>query len=111
MNDDFERFKIILDYLKFEATTLWQIFNAFFIGHAIVISFVANSLAKKEGEDFIFFLIAGVVGLILALLWLETFRRNSAYFYYRMEQAKKAEKKITENNDWFLFTKEAEIFS
>ena len=92
-NHELEKLKITVDFLKFEATTLWQIFSAFFVAHALILNCI-STLYTKQGESItenIFIFTLGVVGLLLALLWLGTFNANSKWYYYRMkEQAKKS---------------------
>ena len=110
---ELEKYKIHLEFLKFEATILWQIFNAFFIANAVFIGFIATSF-NEAGKSFILLFWAGVAGLILSLLWLITFSGNSKWYYFRMKQTKDAEKKFTDciNDDkWYLLNKEAETFS
>jgi len=110
-----EKYKITLDFLRFEATTLWQIFNAFFIGNAIFIGFISTTLVKNGGENINYglLLIAGIIGLLLALLWFGTIRSNGNWYYYRMKQSKKAEEDFVKcNNDiWFLLNGDAEKFA
>jgi hypothetical membrane protein len=103
--------------LRFEATTLWQIFNTFFIGHAIFIGFVSTALVKNKINDinFVLLLIAGIVGLLLSLLWLGTFHGNSKWYYFRMKkQAKKAESSFVnciKDDNWYLLNKKAKKFA
>jgi len=109
---ELEKYKITLDFLKFEATTLWQIFSAFFVAHAIFISFVLTVLANNNTDKikFVLLLIASIVGLILAIIWLGTFIGNSDWYYFRMAQAKNAEKIFinwSKDDKWYLLNKEA----
>lgn len=113
-NHELEKLKITVDFLKFEATTLWQIFSAFFVAHALILNCI-STLYTKQGESItenIFIFTLGVVGLLLALLWLGTFNANSKWYYYRMkEQAKKSEEafvKSINDSEWFLLNNDAE---
>ena len=109
-----EKYKIALDFLKFEATTLWQIYSAFLVAHTILLGFITASFAGiKSGEvNFIILLIAGVIGLLLAILWTGTTHRNSEWYYIRMKQAKEAEETLVGNKDkWHLLTKGAAKFN
>ncbi|HPX76980.1 MAG TPA: hypothetical protein PLW77_10385 [Bacteroidales bacterium] len=114
---ELEKFKITLDFLRFEATTLWQIFSAYFVAHTIIIGFISSAFVKNKAEDIniVLLLIAGIVGLLLAILWLGTFRGNSKWYYYRMEnQAKKSEEEFVnsiKDDKWFLLNKDAELFA
>src|SRR5437016_2743904 len=105
---ELEKYKITLDFLKFEATTLWQIFNAFFVGNAIFISIISAAIIKNDNEkfNFILLLISAVIGLFISILWYGTFRSNTNWYYFRMQQqAKKSEKhfvKCIGDSDWYL---------
>ncbi|NVO03844.1 MAG: hypothetical protein HXX09_14195 [Bacteroidetes bacterium] len=116
-NCELEKYKITLDFLKFEATTLWQIFSAFMVGHVILIGFISTALLKNGIADinFILLLITGLIGLSLSFLWFGTFHGNSNWYYYRMEkQAKKAEELFVNHigdKNWFLLNKDAEKHS
>jgi hypothetical protein len=111
---ELERFKITLDFLKFEATTLWQIFSAFFVAHALLLNSISTLFTKSNGDktEFVFMFILSISGFILALLWLGTFHGNSKWYYFRMiKQAKPSEEnfvKSIEDDKWFLLNKEAE---
>ena len=109
-----EKFKITVDFLKFEATTLWQIFSAFFVAHALILNCI-STLFTKQGEtitEYVFIFTLGIVGFFLSLLWFGSFRVNSKWYYYRMkEQAKVSEKDYLESigdEKWFLLNKDAE---
>lgn len=113
---ELEKYKITLDFLKFEATTLWQIFNAFFIGHAIFLGFIGSAIAAKEWNNIhpCILIIASLVGLALLCPWYKTFSANSEWYYFRMAQARKAEKKFVDNikdAEWYLLNKEANQFA
>lgn len=109
----FEKFKITLDFLKFEATILWQIFSAFFVAHSIIVGFLIDHLKEQNYNDINWglFLFFGILGVILSIFWLMTFNSNSQWYYYRMEQAKRDELNLCCENDWYLLNKEAEKFS
>ena len=109
-----EEYKVALDFLKFEANTLWQIFNAFFIGNNIFLVLVVMILTSENGTNWTLILGSGVLGFITAVLWLLTFRRNSDWYAYRMKQAKRAEKVYLKNikkSKWSLLNKDAKIFA
>ncbi len=77
-----EKYKITLDFLKFEATILWQIFSAFFVANSIIIGFVVNSLTENDSckVNTQLILFAGIVGVILSVFWLLTFYSNSQWY-------------------------------
>lgn len=113
---ELEKYKITLDFLKFEATTLWQIYNAFFVGHAIFIGFISTALVGKgfENVNFVLLLLGGIIGFILSFLWLGSFHGNSRWYYFRMGQAKDSEEKFVDSiNDpnWYLLNKDAAKFA
>ena len=110
---ELEKYKITVDFLKFEATTLWQIFNAFFIGNNIFVAIIFV-LLKDNQHNHLLFLGIGIVGMLIAGLWLATFKRNAHWYSYRMIQAKAAEEnlmKTVPENDWFLLNKDAKKFA
>ena len=111
-----EKYKITLDFLKFEATILWQIFSAFFVAHAIIIGFVVSSLTENDSckVNTQLILFAGIVGVILSVFWLLTFYSNSQWYYFRMKQAKSDETNLDKDlskDDWSLLNNEAEKFA
>jgi len=109
-----EKYKITIDFLKFEATTLWQIFNAFFTANAVFVAFIATALATHEDINYILLLIASVLGLLMCILWFCNTYTNSNWYHFRMIQAKATEKKLTEchlDDEWFLLNREAEKFA
>ena len=58
------------------------------------------------------FLIVGIVGFLLTILWFGTFYRNSKWYNFRMNQAKKAEACLIGDTDkWYLLNKDANSFS
>lgn len=110
---ELEKYKIALDFLKFEATTLWQIFNSFFIGSTIFIS-ILGTLLKNYTENYGLFLIVGVIGFLITVLWFGTFRRNAHWYHFRMKQAKKAEEDYTNSindQEWYLLNRSANYFA
>jgi len=114
INQDLDKYRISVDFLKFEGSTLWQIFNTFFIANAISLGFVSASFVKDQTQtvNYPLFLISGIIGLLVTFLWLITFKINSEWYYFRMDQAKKAEKNICKGYDsWSLLTKDGERFA
>jgi hypothetical protein len=115
-NQYLERYKVNLEFLKFEATTLWQIFSAFFVAHAIFIGFIASSFSGSKHHQIscAFLIMACIVGILMAILWLGTFIRNSDWYDFRMWQAKKAENEFKEHSnirELYLLNGDAEAFS
>lgn len=110
---ELEKYKITIDFLKFEATTLWQIFNAFFIGSSIFISLL-GILLKADSTNYCLLLIVGIIGLLISILWFATFRRNGDWYNYRMNQAKRAEEdyvKSINDDEWYLLNRKAKTFA
>jgi hypothetical protein len=108
-----EQYKIAVDFLQFEANTLWQIFNTFFLGNSIFLVAVFGLFGDKY-HNYCFYLVVGIIGLLVCVLWLGTFRRNSDWYAFRMKQAKKAEKrylKSVSDKEWYLLNKKAHKFA
>ena len=108
-----EQYKIAVDFLQFEANTLWQIFNTFFLGNSIFLVAVFSLFGDKY-NNYYFYIAVGIIGLLVSVLWLGTFRRNSDWYAFRMKQAKKAEKrylKFVSDKEWYLLNKKAHKFA
>ena len=113
---ELERYKIALDFLKFEATTLWQIFYSYFVVQAVFLGFISAMLNNEKKEiNFLILLISSFVGLLITILWYGTFHSNSEWYNYRMkQQAKIAESKYLnciDDKEWFLLNGKAEKFA
>lgn len=112
---ELEKYKVSLDFLKFEAIMLWQIFSAFFIGNTLFFGLISNCFIenKQTNINYSLVLIFGIIGLFICIPWLGTFYSNSKWYYFRMDQAKADEKKLSNflKDDWYLLNKKAEIFS
>ena len=112
--NDFDKYRITVEFLKYEGTMLWQIFNSFFIANTIFIGFVSAFFVKNQSQsiNYSLLMISGIIGLMVAFFWLITFTGNSRWYYFRMKQAKKAESNVINGNDsWCLLTKEGEEFA
>lgn len=108
-----EKFKIALDFLKFEATMNWQMFNAFLIGNNIFIVVIATIYSKNH-SNYPLFLTIGIIGSIISAMWFITFRRNTDWYKFRMKQAKDAESEfvnIYKDDKWYLLNREAKDFA
>jgi hypothetical protein len=116
-DEKLEQYKITLEFLRFEATTLWSIFSAYMVAQTIFLGCIANVLATKNSYEinFVILLLAGIIGIVISVLWLLTFHGNSAWYYFRMKhQAKPAEDRYVKSirdNKWYLLNKKAERVS
>lgn len=109
-----EKYKLTLDFLKFEATMLWQIFGAFFVANTIFIGFILTSIAEGKILNKCIILLVALIGIIITIIWFITFIQNSDWYYFRMWQAKKAEKEYDElciSKKWALLNREGEEFA
>jgi len=82
-----------LDLVKHEASLLWRIFGAFLLTHTV---FLAISLGMAlDGATLLEWRLGtfstGCIGLVLCLPWWASYRRSSAYYIFRMAQAREKE--------------------
>lgn len=97
-----------LEWVQYEGQLLWQIFGAFLLAHTV---FLALALGTAlEGEAFLEWrwgaFAAGIFGLLLCAPWWASCRRSSAYYVFRIAQAREKEPR-----DWELLRGVGERFS
>jgi hypothetical protein len=91
-------YKTTIQFLIFEGQMLWTILSIFLISNTILIGFASQIIVKldhgriKPQFNIPCFIIS-IIGIFLCFPWLGTFIRNTKYYYFRMEQAKRLEPK------------------
>ena len=106
-NGQYQRYQQALAQMRYEGNLLWTIFRNFLWPHTIFLSVLTSLLpdAKLPGFDLRTWVLAGL-GMFWCILWGAIFARNSAYYHFRMAQARR-----TEPDDWNLVKGEGERFS
>jgi hypothetical protein len=107
MGQDFdkEKYEFALQLLFYEGQIAWQI-NVLFIGLNVGIGTIVVNYIKEINEERPILIIMSIVGIIINIMWLGTFLRNSKYYNFRMAQAREAE-----HPDWNLLKGEGYKFS
>jgi len=95
MNDDnpnIQSYLVAIEHARYEGQMLWQIFTAFLLAHTVFLAFLLQTAFVQQVGMFrpgVF--IAGIVGLLLCIPWIATYQRSTAYYRFRMAQAREAE--------------------
>ncbi len=107
-NEQIELYKTALEQVRYEGQLLWQIFNAFLLAHTVFVAFLLQATFGQQpiANSRPTVLVAGVIGLALCILWAATYLRSSAYYIFRMAQAREAEPP-----GWKLLKEAGEEFS
>ena len=107
-NKSEDRYQSALEQVRYEGQLLWQIFGSFLLAHTVFLAFLLQSALGREqivgyhlGAFF-----AALVGLLLCIPWAASYFRSSAYYIFRMAQAKEAEP-----SDWNLIKGDGEKFA
>ncbi|MCW3110274.1 MAG: hypothetical protein JWQ09_4780 [Segetibacter sp.] len=94
-NPDKDRYDQAIKLLLFEGDMLWKIVTAFMVVHTLFVGIIVQWLMKYKSSEELHLSIpccvAGVMGLIMIIPWYGTFVRNTAYYNFRMKQAKFSE--------------------
>lgn len=88
-----DKYQSVLEHVRYEGQLLWQIFGSFLLAHTVFLAFLLHSALGSEqivgyhpGPFF-----AALAGLLLCVPWAASYLRSSAYYIFRMAQAKEAE--------------------
>jgi ABC-type antimicrobial peptide transport system permease subunit len=99
------KYEYALQLLFYEGQIAWQM-NVLFIGLNVGIgTIVQDKLNSFKSGDTLLILMS-LVGVIINVFWLGTFRRNNSYYHFRMAQARSAE-----NVEWKLLNEDGYNFS
>jgi len=107
-NKSEDKYQSALEHVRYEGQLLWQIFGAFLLAHTVFLAFLLQSALGREqivgyssGSFF-----ASLVGFLLCIPWIASYLRSSAYYEFRMAQAKEAEP-----DSWNLLKRNGEKFA
>lgn len=103
LDDSVKKYEAALSLLFYEGQIGWQMNVVFIAINAVIINLL---LKDKNQFDNIYSIILGAIGLIISIIWLFTFKRNSRYYHFRMAQAREAEPE-----EWKLLSERGFDFS
>jgi hypothetical protein len=90
-----ERYKMLLDLMKYHQTVIWGSFTAFALTHSIFLGVFARYAIEvgltTSPQSHWGVIGSAAMGLVLWLPWYVTYQRSNFYFLFRLEQAKRAE--------------------
>jgi len=107
MRKDKEKYSAALSLLFYEGEIAWQmnlLFIALNVGIGTIIGESLKDFNIHKGQYLL--LAFSIIGIIINIAWLCTFRRNNKYYHFRMAQARNAEPK-----EWKLLRKKGYNFS
>jgi hypothetical protein len=102
---DPKRYEIAILQVRYEGQLLWQRFGAFFIPHGIFLGFLLGEAFDPTLPRSGVFLTS-LIGIILCVPWLAVLKRSSAYYTFRIAQAREIEPP-----GWDLLAGKGERFS
>ena len=100
-------YEIAILQMRYEGQLLWQRFAAFLTPHTIFLAFLLHAVSSQHlplSSPGIFW--AAIVGIALCVPWFAVYVRSSAYYKFRIAQAREAEPQ-----GWELLAGNAEKFS
>lgn len=104
---DREHYDAAVLQVRYEGQLLWQRFGAFLLPHSVFLAFVLNSASAGQIGHYSFRTFwSSVVGFLLCVPWLAVYMRSSAYYSFRIAQAREIEPA-----GWHLFGGKARDFS
>jgi hypothetical protein len=108
---NYNKYQSALSLLFYEGQIAWQL-NILFIGLNVGIGTVISSSLLRIHSDCILIFVFSLIGILINLAWLGTFRRNNKYYHFRMAQAREAEPKRWQllSRRGYKFSKGQEIF-
>lgn len=102
---DIEKYESALQLMFYEGQISWQM-NVLFVGFNVGIGAIIQDHLYSFDSKKMLLLIISVIGLVINVFWLGTFRRNNKYYHFRMAQAREAEP-----TDWRLLNVDGYKFS
>ncbi len=87
---DKSSYEMAVQLLSYEGQIAWQM-NVLFIGLNVGIGTIIQDYLDKINTHYILVGAFSLVGIIINIAWLGTFRRNNKYYNFRMAQAREAE--------------------
>ncbi|NOT88249.1 MAG: hypothetical protein HOP03_08695 [Lysobacter sp.] len=90
-----ERYRLLLDMVKYHQTIVWGPFQSFVLTNSIFLGIFARYAIEvgltAQSKPHWGVVAASVMGFIFWLPWYVTYQRSNYYFLFRLEQAKRAE--------------------
>lgn len=88
-----ERYKCFLEQMRYDGEFLWSTFGAFLLPQTVFLGFL---LSVGFGEEnpigwSLGLFIAALVGVVLSIVWIATFRRSMAYYHFTVAQVREVE--------------------
>ena len=102
------KYQVAIQLLQYDQQILWLIFGAFLLPQTVLLGFLLDS-TLSAGPVAVWHVgrfIAAVLGLLVCVPWFAAYKRNAAYYFFRMSQAKAAEP-----DGWHLLREEGEKFA
>lgn len=90
------KYQSALNLLFYEGQIAWQM-NLLFIGLNVGIGTIIGGSLSCISNNYFLILPFSIVGILINIGWLGTFKRNSKYYNFRMAQARE-----TEPQEWQL---------
>ena len=104
-DEELEQYKAALANFHYDGPMRWQVFQPFLIINTGWIIILANNLFG-ESPKFVFLISGGILGLIVTLFWLATYKRSLKWYYFRIYQVRKKEP-----TNWNLMKGDASQFA
>lgn len=106
-SSNLELYQVAILQVRYEGQLLWQRFAAFLTPHTIFLAFVLHAFSNRQFPAFnLWIFLAGILGFVLCIPWLAVYVRSSAYYTFRIAQAREVEP-----SEWQLLAGIAEKFS
>lgn len=84
------RFKVVLNLYQLDSQALWNVFNSFFLVHALIAGFLLKVIMEKPMESGVVIIVV-ILGIFLWLLWMLGYYRASQTCAFRLKQAQETE--------------------
>jgi hypothetical protein len=84
------KYESALNLLFYEGQIAWQLNIVFIALNVGLTTLIGNSVKPFKQFDLLL-IIYGILGVIISIAWLGTFKRNNRYYNFRMAQAREAE--------------------
>ena len=96
LNHDIKaEYESALEMVRYHGMLLWQIFQAFILAITVLSGFIFQKITPKFiGVSNLQLFVGSLVGFLISILWLATFKRNSDYYNFRIAQAKEIESRL-----------------
>lgn len=96
-SDETARYDEALEMVRYEGRNIWTILGSFLLAETVLLSVLGAGLVRSSTlvqGDWILF-VGSLFGLLLCVPWWSAVTRNSAYYHFRIHQAKRVEKELS----------------